>query len=41
MFGSAKCKLDLSPRDESNSHRHDCINYSVPKLSKRVSPNKC
>ena len=41
MFGSAKRKLDLPPGDESDSHRHDRINYSVPKLSKRASPSQC
>ena len=37
FFGSAKRKLDLPPGDETNSHRHDCVNYSVPKLSKKGS----
>ena len=34
VFGSAKQKLDLPPRDASDSHRHDCVNYNIPKLSK-------
>ena len=41
MFGSAKRKLNLPPRDESDSHHHDRINYSVPKLLKRASPSQC
>ena len=40
VFESAKRKLDLPPRDETDSHRHDCVNYSVPKLSKKESPNQ-
>ena len=40
VFGSTKQKLDLSPEDESDSHRHDRVNYSVPKLSKKGSPNQ-
>ena len=40
IFGSAKQKLDLPPRDESNSHSHDRINYSVPKLGKGLSPSQ-
>ena len=41
VFGSAKRKLDLPPGDKSDSHRHDRINYSVSKLSKRASPSQC
>ena len=40
VFGSAKRKLDLRPGDETNSHRHDRVNYSVPKLSKKGSPGQ-
>ena len=40
VFGSAKRKLDLPPGDETDSHRHDCVNYSVPKLSKKGSPGQ-
>ena len=40
VFGSAKQKLDLPPEDESDSHRHDCVNYSVSKLLKKVSPSQ-
>ena len=36
VFGFAKRKLDLPPRDDGNSHRHDHVNFSVPKLLKRV-----
>ena len=41
VFGSTKHKLHLSPRDESDSHRHDRINHSLPKLSKKASPSQC
>ena len=41
VFGSAKRKLDLPPGDDSDSHCHDRINYSVPKLSKGASPSQC
>ena len=40
VFGSAKRKLDLPPGDETDSHRHDRVNYSVSKLSKKGSPNQ-
>ena len=40
VFGSAKRNLDLPPRDETNSHHHDSVNYSVPKLSKKESPSQ-
>ena len=41
VFGSAKHKLDLPPGDAGDSHHYDRVNYSVPKLSKRASPNQC
>ena len=34
IFGSAKRKLDLPPGDDSDSHCHDRINYSVPRVGK-------
>ena len=40
IFGSAKQKLDLLPNDESDSHRHDHVNYSILKLEKGLSPAK-
>ena len=40
VFGLAKQKLDLPPGDETDSHRHDHVNYSVPKLSKKGSPSQ-
>ena len=40
IFGSAKRKLDLPPSDDSNSHRHDRINYSVPRVGKEISPSQ-
>ena len=40
VFGSAKRKLDLPPRDETDSHRHDRVNYSFPKLSKKGIPGQ-
>ena len=41
VFGSSKQKLDLPPRDDGDSHRHDRVNFSVPKLSKTASPGQC
>ena len=41
VFGSAKRKLDLPPGDDGDSHRHNRVNFSVPKLSKRASPGQC
>ena len=41
VFGYAKRKLDLPPGDDGDSHRHDRVNFSVPKLSKRASPDQC
>ena len=41
VFGFAKQKLDLPPRDASDSHRRDCVNYSIPKLSRTASPFQC
>ena len=40
IFGSTKQKLDLPPGDDSDSHQHDRVNYSVPKLGKGVSPSQ-
>ena len=37
VFGLAKQKLDLPPGDESDSHRHDRVNYSISKLGKGLS----
>ena len=34
VFGLAKQKLDLPPGDESDFHRHNRVNYSIPKLEK-------
>ena len=36
-FGTTKQKLDLPPKDDSDSHCHYHINYSIPKLDLRVS----
>ena len=41
VFGSAKRKLDLPLGDNSDSHCHNRVNYSVPKLSKEASPTQC
>ena len=38
VFGSTKRKLDLPPGDASDSYWHDCVNYSIPKLSRTTSP---
>ena len=40
IFGSAKRKLDLPLGDDSDSHRHDRINYSVPRVGKGISPSQ-
>ena len=37
IFGTAKRKLDLPLGDDSDSHRHDCVNYAVPKVGEGVS----
>ena len=37
IFGTAKRKLDLPPGDDSDSHRHDHVNYDVPKMGEGVS----
>ena len=38
IFGTTKQKLDLPPRDESDSHRHDQVNYCIPKVGRGMSP---
>jgi hypothetical protein len=40
IFGSAKRKLDLPPGDESDSHRHDRVNFTLPKISRMVTPGQ-
>ena len=40
IFGSTKRKLNLPPGDDGNSHRHDHVNFVVPKLGKGMSPTK-
>ena len=40
IFGSTKRKLDLPPGDDSNSHRHDHVNFTIPKIGKGMSPTK-
>jgi hypothetical protein len=40
IFRSAKRKLDLSPRDESDSHQHDQVNFFVPKTGRRMTPGQ-
>ena len=37
IFGTAKQELDLPPGDESDSHRHDRVNYCIPKVGRRMS----
>ena len=41
IFGSVKRKLDLPPEDESNSHRHDRVNFTTPKLGWYMTPFQC
>ena len=38
IFGSMKRKLYLFPRGDSNSHRHDRVNFIVLKISKEMLP---
>ena len=40
IFGSTKRKLDLPPGDDSDSHCHDQINYSVPRVGTGISPSQ-
>ena len=37
IFGTTKRKLDLPPEDDSDSHRHDRVNYAVPKVDEGIS----
>ena len=41
IFGSVKRKLDLPPGDESDSHRHDHVNFTIPKLGRYMTPFQC
>ena len=38
IFGSTKRKLNLPPGDDGDSHRHDRVNFVVPKSGKGMSP---
>ena len=40
VFGSAKRKLDLAPGDDDDSHRHDRVNFTLPKLGKNMTPGQ-
>jgi hypothetical protein len=40
IFGSAKRKLDLPPGDDSDSHRHDRVNFTVPKIGRHMTPRQ-
>jgi hypothetical protein len=40
IFGSAKRKLDLPPGDDSDSHRHDRVNFTLPKLGRNMTPGQ-
>jgi hypothetical protein len=40
IFGSAKRKLDLPLGDESDSHRHDRVNFTLPKIGRRMTPGQ-
>jgi hypothetical protein len=33
IFGSTKRKANIALRLEGNSHRHDCVNFSQPKVN--------
>jgi hypothetical protein len=38
IFGLAKRKLDLFLGNESDSHRHDRVNYTLPKIGRKMTP---
>jgi hypothetical protein len=40
IFGSAKRKLNLPPGDDSDSHRHDRVNFTVPKIGCHMTPRQ-
>jgi hypothetical protein len=40
IFGSAKRKLDLPPGDDSDSHRHDRVNFTLPKIGRKMTPGQ-
>jgi hypothetical protein len=40
IFGSAKKKLNLPPSNESDSHRHDRVNYTLPKIGRNMTPGQ-
>ena len=37
LFGSTKCKLNLSPGVEYDSHQSDKVNYSIPRPYTRAT----
>ena len=41
IFGLVKRKLDLPPGDEFDSHRHDRVNFTIPKLGRYMTPFQC
>jgi hypothetical protein len=40
IFGSAKRKLHLPPGDESDSHRHDQVNFTLSKIGRTMTPGQ-
>ena len=40
IFGSMKRKLDLPPGDDSDSHPHDHVNFTIPKIGRGMSPSQ-
>ena len=38
IFGSTKRKLNLPPDDDSDSQRHDRVNFIVQMFGKEMSP---
>jgi hypothetical protein len=38
VFGSTKCKANLPFGLEANSHRHDQVNFSHPKVANTLVP---
>ena len=41
IFGSVKRKLDLPPGDEFDSHWHDHVNVTIPKLGQTMTLLQC
>ena len=40
-FWITKEEVGLASKDESDSHPHDCVNFTIPKLGQSMSPSEC